>query len=111
MFWASIAIVGTNLNAKEKENANSYGNFIVINDNAKSFGSTVKKKREKAETIIYIRKIIATANEKDMNRVFNMRINSIRKDMARILLSHCFKSLPIMIRGIKLKKMINRGTI
>jgi hypothetical protein len=62
IFCVSIAIVGTNLNANEKENAYSYGIFIVIRERAKSFGSTVKKNKENAEIIIEILKIIAMAN-------------------------------------------------
>jgi hypothetical protein len=63
IFCVSIAMVGTNLNANEKENAYSYGIFIVISERAKSFGSTVKKNKENAEIIIEILKIIAIAKD------------------------------------------------
>ncbi|GAH82272.1 unnamed protein product [marine sediment metagenome] len=80
IFWASLAIVGTNLNAKEKEKANSYGNFIDIKERAKSFGSTVKKKIENADTMIQILNIIAIAKDKDMNNVFNIIIKRTKND-------------------------------
>jgi hypothetical protein len=69
IFCVSIAIVGTNLNANEKENAYSYGIFIVIRERAKSFGSTVKKNKENAEIIIEILKIIAMANDKPFSLI------------------------------------------
>ena len=45
-----------------------------IKERAKLFGSTVKKKIENAEIMMKILKIIATANEKDKNKVFKMII-------------------------------------
>jgi hypothetical protein len=63
IFCVSIATVGTNLKANEKEKAYSYGIFILINDKAKSFGSTVKKNKENAEIIIEILKIMEIAND------------------------------------------------
>ena len=104
-------MVGTNLNAKEKEKANSYGNFIDIKDKAKLFGSTVKKKIENAETMIKILKIIAIAKDKEMNKVFRTIIKMTKKDKPRILFTHCLKIFPITIRGIRLKKIKNNGII
>jgi len=73
-------MVGTNLNAKEKEKANSYGIFIDIKERAKLFGSTVKKKIENAEIITKILNIIAIAKDKDRNNVFKTIIKIIKKD-------------------------------
>ena len=101
--------MGTNLKANEKEKANSYGNFIEINERAKSFGSTVKKKIEKAETIIYILIIIAIEKDKEINNVFRIIMNKIKKDKPRILFIHCLNNLPKIINGIKLKKIMSNG--
>jgi hypothetical protein len=103
--------VGTNLNAKEKENANSYGNLIEIRERAKSLGSTVRKKIEKADTMIYILNTIATAKEREINKVFKIIIKRIKNDNPRILLIHCLNNFPKRIKGIKLKKMKIKGTI
>ncbi len=111
IFWASFAIVGTNLNASEKEKANSYGNFIDIKERAKLFGSTVKKKIENAETIMKILNIIARAKDKDMNKVFKTIIKMTKNDKPRMLLTHCLKIFPIITSGIRLKNIKNNGMI
>ena len=80
MFCVSIAIVGTNLNASENENAYSYGIFIEIRESAKSFGSTVKKKIENVDTMINILKIIAIAKDNDINNVFKIIMKINKKD-------------------------------
>ena len=113
MSWKEV-IVGTNLKASESENAYSYGTFIDINERAKSFGSTVKKKIEKAEIMIKILKIIAIEKENPfsfMNRVFIRMMTTNRNERLRRLFSHCLTNLPIPIRGIKLKKINSKGTI
>ena len=103
--------MGTNLKANENENANSYGNFIEIKERAKSFGSTVKKKIEKAETIIIILIIIAIANDKEINNVFKITMKKIKKDKPRMLLNHCLNNFPIRIKGIKLTIIKSKGII
>ena len=82
-----------------------------INESAKSFGSTVRKKIENAETIIVILKIIDIANVKDMKNVFKIIIKINKKDKPLILFSHFLKILPEIIKGIKLRKIIKSGTI
>jgi hypothetical protein len=107
-------MVGTNLNANEKEKAYSYGIFILIRDRAKSFGSTVKKNNENADIIIEILKIIAT--EKDnpfssIKSVLRTRIKMKRKDIPFMLFTHFLKSLPKIMIGSRVIKISNKGTI
>ncbi len=82
-----------------------------MRESAKSFGSTVKKKIEKAETIISILKIIAIAKEREINRVFKIIIKTIKNDKPRTLFIHCLINFPNKIIGIKLIKIKNRGII
>ena len=111
MFCASIAIVGTNLNANEKEKANSYGIFIEIIDKVNSLGSTVRKNNENAEIIMHILRIIAIAKSKDKKRVFKIMIKRNKKDKPLMLLAHIFKIFPEIKRGRRLSNMIKRGMI
>ncbi|MFX1358527.1 MAG: hypothetical protein ACFFA8_14760, partial [Promethearchaeota archaeon] len=80
-------------------------------DNAKSLGSTVKKKIEKAEIIIEILKIIAIAKFNDKNNVFKKSTNKKRNDKPRILLNHILNNLPEKIIGINVKNNNNNGMI
>jgi hypothetical protein len=103
--------VGTNLNAREKLNAYGNGTFIDIKESANSFGWTVKKKTENAVIIINILKIIAIAYERDKKYVFITIINNIKNESPRMLLIQSLIILPKRIKGIKLKKIKNKGTI
>ena len=82
-----------------------------MRERAKSLGSTVKKKIEKDEIMMYILNIMATAKDKEKNKVFNRIIKITKKVNPRILLIHSFEILPKIIMGIKLKKIRNKGII
>jgi hypothetical protein len=106
--------VGTNLNAKEKENAYSYGIFIEIRDKAKSFGSTVKKNKENADIIIEILRIMAIAKDNPyslINKVFKTIIKTYKKVIPLTLFTHFLNNLPIIIIGSKVIKINNKGII
>ena len=84
---------------------------MEIKDKAKSFGSTVKKNTENADSIIDILRTIAIAKFNEINNVFKSIMMTKRKDMPFKLLNHDLNNLPRSMRGIKLINNINKGTI
>jgi hypothetical protein len=84
---------------------------MEIKDKAKSFGSTVKKNIENADSIIDILRTIAIAKFNERNNVFKRIMMIKRNDMPFKLLNHDLNNLPRRMRGIKLINNINKGTI
>ena len=84
---------------------------MEIKDKAKSFGSTVKKNTENADSIIDILRTIAMAKSSERNSVFKRIMMIKRNDMPCKLLNHDLNNLPRSMRGIRLINKINKGII